>query len=117
MRALTTGTERMSNKKIEQPEAFGPNIWLVDEMYRNYQESPQSVGESWREFFEDYQPQRGAQPSDGGREVRTETKAEPPDAARAEAERRTRPSKSPSPRSRTGSTKRRRMTLSRTRRL
>ncbi|MGH2694803.1 MAG: multifunctional oxoglutarate decarboxylase/oxoglutarate dehydrogenase thiamine pyrophosphate-binding subunit/dihydrolipoyllysine-residue succinyltransferase subunit, partial [Actinomycetota bacterium] len=37
-------------------EAFGPNQWLVDEMYRRYQESPDAVGESWREFFEDYTP-------------------------------------------------------------
>ena len=75
----------MSNKEIEKPEAFGPNIWLVDEMFRQYEESPQSVGESWREFFEDYQPQRGGQPSDGGREVKTEPKATPPDDARAES--------------------------------
>ncbi|HYN36705.1 MAG TPA: hypothetical protein VEV82_06970, partial [Actinomycetota bacterium] len=37
-------------------EAFGPNIWLVDEMYRQYQEDPDAVGQSWREFFEDYKP-------------------------------------------------------------
>ncbi|MDQ3985481.1 MAG: multifunctional oxoglutarate decarboxylase/oxoglutarate dehydrogenase thiamine pyrophosphate-binding subunit/dihydrolipoyllysine-residue succinyltransferase subunit [Actinomycetota bacterium] len=37
-------------------EEFGPNIWLVDEMYRRYQESPGEVSESWREFFEDYKP-------------------------------------------------------------
>jgi 2-oxoglutarate decarboxylase len=37
-------------------ETFGPNVWLVDEMYRRYLENPKAVGESWREFFEDYQP-------------------------------------------------------------
>ncbi|MBI4387306.1 MAG: hypothetical protein HY551_07975, partial [Elusimicrobia bacterium] len=36
-----------------EQELFGPNIWLVDEMYRQYQENPKSVGESWQEFFED----------------------------------------------------------------
>lgn len=41
------------DKDIEK-DAFGPNIWLVDEMYRRYQENPHQVGESWREFFEDY---------------------------------------------------------------
>jgi 2-oxoglutarate decarboxylase len=45
-------------KKIEQEE-FGPNIWLVDDMYRRYLENPRAVGESWREFFEDYTPGRG----------------------------------------------------------
>ena len=81
--------EHMSSKEIEHQEAFGPNIWLVDEMYRQYLENPRSVGESWREFFEDYQPQRGGQPSGNGRQAKeatTETKAEPPDAARAKRE-------------------------------
>lgn len=35
---------------------YGPNVWLIDEMYRLYKEDPQSVGESWREFFADYKP-------------------------------------------------------------
>jgi len=87
----------MSSKEIEQQEAFGPNIWLVDEMYRNYQESPQSVSESWREFFEDYHPQRGGQSSGGGREVKTEAKAPPPDAARAESKPRPGPEKKTEP--------------------
>ncbi|MGH2790409.1 MAG: multifunctional oxoglutarate decarboxylase/oxoglutarate dehydrogenase thiamine pyrophosphate-binding subunit/dihydrolipoyllysine-residue succinyltransferase subunit, partial [Actinomycetota bacterium] len=52
--------------------------WLVDEMYRQYQESPQSVGESWREFFEDYRPQRGGQPN-GERTASPETRAPAPD--------------------------------------
>jgi multifunctional 2-oxoglutarate metabolism enzyme len=74
----------MNNKENEQQEAFGPNIWLVDEMYRQYQESPQSVGESWREFFEDYRPQRG-QPN-GERTAPTETKPAPPTAEQKPAE-------------------------------
>ena len=35
---------------------FGPNAWLVDDMYEQYREDPQSVSESWREFFENYRP-------------------------------------------------------------
>ena len=46
--------------KPTEQEIFGPNIWLVDEMYRQYQENPQAVGESWREFFQDYTPKGGA---------------------------------------------------------
>ncbi len=34
--------------------AFGANSWLVEEMYEQYIADPDSVGESWREFFEDY---------------------------------------------------------------
>jgi hypothetical protein len=33
--------------------AFGANSWLVEEMYEQYRADPDSVGESWREFFED----------------------------------------------------------------
>ena len=31
---------------------FGPNEWLIEEMYRRYAEDPSSVGEAWREFFD-----------------------------------------------------------------
>jgi 2-oxoglutarate dehydrogenase E1 component len=35
---------------------FGANSWLVDEMYARYLADPESVGESWRDFFSDYRP-------------------------------------------------------------
>ncbi|MFL5766625.1 MAG: multifunctional oxoglutarate decarboxylase/oxoglutarate dehydrogenase thiamine pyrophosphate-binding subunit/dihydrolipoyllysine-residue succinyltransferase subunit [Actinomycetota bacterium] len=38
---------------------FGPNVWLIDEIYRRYLASPASVSEVWRDFFEGYRP-RGA---------------------------------------------------------
>ncbi len=38
----------------EQPSTFGPNAWLVDEMYDRYRQDPDSVSESWQEFFADY---------------------------------------------------------------
>ena len=52
-------------------EDFGPNIWLVDEMYRQYQEDPEAVGKSWREFFEDYRP-GGSKGGDGKKSRSTE---------------------------------------------
>ncbi len=36
--------------------AFGPNAWLVDDMYDQFRRDPESVSESWREFFADYVP-------------------------------------------------------------
>ncbi len=42
---------------------LGANSWLVDEMYRDYLSNPASVSESWREFFSDYRPGSGANPS------------------------------------------------------
>ena len=37
------------------PTEFGPNMWLIDEMYRQFLDDPESVSEAWQEFFEDYQ--------------------------------------------------------------
>jgi multifunctional 2-oxoglutarate metabolism enzyme len=34
--------------------SFGPNAWLVDDMYDRFVVDPSSVSESWREFFADY---------------------------------------------------------------
>src|SRR5436309_11135997 len=39
--------------------ALGPNMWLIDEMYRQYRENPGSIDEKWREFFEDFRPRIG----------------------------------------------------------
>jgi multifunctional 2-oxoglutarate metabolism enzyme len=36
--------------------AFGPNEWLVDELYQQYLKDKNSVDKAWWEFFSDYQP-------------------------------------------------------------
>src|SRR5271166_6558039 len=36
---------------------FGPNQWLVDELYQRYLADPGSVDQAWWNFFADYQPQ------------------------------------------------------------
>ncbi len=36
--------------------SFGPNAWLVDDMYDRFLVDPSSVSDSWREFFADYRP-------------------------------------------------------------
>src|SRR5450432_1950052 len=38
------------------PGSFGPNAWLVDDMYDRFLADPDSVSDSWREFFADYRP-------------------------------------------------------------
>jgi 2-oxoglutarate dehydrogenase E1 component len=35
---------------------FGPNEWLVHEIWQQYQTDPASVSPEWREFLSDYQP-------------------------------------------------------------
>jgi multifunctional 2-oxoglutarate metabolism enzyme len=42
---------------------FGPNEWLVDEIYQQYLRDPASVDEAWWEFFADYQPSDGSSSS------------------------------------------------------
>ncbi|HEY2551449.1 MAG TPA: multifunctional oxoglutarate decarboxylase/oxoglutarate dehydrogenase thiamine pyrophosphate-binding subunit/dihydrolipoyllysine-residue succinyltransferase subunit [Streptosporangiaceae bacterium] len=39
---------------------FGPNQWLVDELYQRYQDDPGSVDRAWWSFFADYHPAPGA---------------------------------------------------------
>lgn len=39
--------------------AFGPNEWLVDELYEQYKTDKNSVDKAWWSFFEDYQPAGG----------------------------------------------------------
>src|SRR5205823_3105590 len=59
---------------------FGPNEWLIEEMYRRYAEDPSSVGEAWQEFFEDYRP-TGEEPPP---EKEPDEPEEPPPAAESE---------------------------------
>src|SRR5215469_18510025 len=51
---------------------FGPNEWLVDELYQRYLADPASVDRAWWSFFADYRPRgNGTGPlpvlTDGGR--------------------------------------------------
>jgi 2-oxoglutarate decarboxylase len=59
---------------------FGPNVGLIDEMYRKFLDDPESVSEAWREFFAENEPEE----EDGGSEA-TATRAEPAEG-RTEAE-------------------------------
>jgi 2-oxoglutarate dehydrogenase E1 component len=55
---------------------FGPNEWLIDEMYRRFRDDPESVSEAWREFLEDYRP--GVRREEPGAQ---REEPEPPDTA------------------------------------
>ena len=54
------------------PTSFGPNEWLVDEIYEQYLTDRNSVDPAWWEFFEGYVPSEAspvaaAQPITGGK--------------------------------------------------
>ncbi len=55
---------RVPSRPVTSPEelALGPNAWLVDEMWAQWQDNPASVTESWRAYFAAAQPDR---PADG----------------------------------------------------
>ena len=38
---------------------FGPNEWIVEDMYQRYLNDPESVDPAWHDFFADYKPTSG----------------------------------------------------------
>ena len=48
---MTPPSDSASNRS----GSFGPNAWLVDDMYDRFLADPNSIAASWREFFVDYQ--------------------------------------------------------------
>jgi 2-oxoglutarate dehydrogenase E1 component len=44
---------------------FGPNVGLVEEIYRQWLEDPSSVSESWQDFFGDYKPRLPSKTGNG----------------------------------------------------
>jgi multifunctional 2-oxoglutarate metabolism enzyme len=45
-----------TNRPASGGTDFGPNEWLVDELYQRYQKDPGSVDRAWWNFFADYRP-------------------------------------------------------------
>ncbi len=51
----STSTDQDAQGK-DPAAAFGPNEWLVDEIYQQYLQDPNSVDRAWWDFFADYKP-------------------------------------------------------------
>ncbi|WKK25916.1 multifunctional oxoglutarate decarboxylase/oxoglutarate dehydrogenase thiamine pyrophosphate-binding subunit/dihydrolipoyllysine-residue succinyltransferase subunit [Streptomyces olivoreticuli] len=69
-------------------DVFGPNEWLVDEIYQQYLQDPNSVDRAWWDFFADYKPgQTAAAPPPGltGNAPAAAAPAAPPAAPKAAA--------------------------------
>ena len=73
----------MSNQS-DRLASFGTNVWLVDEIYRQYQNDPNSVDASWWDFFADYDPAEVSTPS-SNRPVANGAPAAPAESAPAPA--------------------------------
>ncbi|MFE5797741.1 hypothetical protein ACFQ8C_34890, partial [Streptomyces sp. NPDC056503] len=48
---------------VSPAAAFGANEWLVDEIYQQYLQDPNSVDRAWWDFFADYKPGAAETPS------------------------------------------------------
>ena len=65
-RASADPTEHTTEPPGQEPQAdaagpdFGPNEWLVDELYQRYLADPSSVAMEWWNFLADYQPPHGS---------------------------------------------------------
>ncbi|MFI6346651.1 multifunctional oxoglutarate decarboxylase/oxoglutarate dehydrogenase thiamine pyrophosphate-binding subunit/dihydrolipoyllysine-residue succinyltransferase subunit [Streptomyces sp. NPDC050560] len=60
--SVSTGKE---GQGPDPAAAFGPNEWLVDEIYQQYLQDPNSVDRAWWDFFADYKPGAAATAGDG----------------------------------------------------
>jgi 2-oxoglutarate decarboxylase len=50
----------VSSSSTSNPTSdFGPNEWLVEEMYHRFLDDPSTVDPAWHEFFADYKPGDG----------------------------------------------------------
>jgi multifunctional 2-oxoglutarate metabolism enzyme len=82
-----TATQESGTSGEGSPTGFGVNAWLVDEMYEQYREDPDSLSPSWQEFFEDYKPEGGpSRGPDTGKETSADDEAATEARAKAEAE-------------------------------
>ncbi|MFD4770197.1 2-oxoglutarate dehydrogenase E1 subunit family protein, partial [Streptomyces niveus] len=51
----SVSTDR-TGQEANPAAAFGANEWLVDEIYQQYLQDPNSVDRAWWDFFADYKP-------------------------------------------------------------
>jgi 2-oxoglutarate decarboxylase len=76
-----------SQSSQQNPMAgFGPNEWLVDEIYQQYLRDPESVSRAWWDFFADYeQPDGGSAQVSGQRGAAEGAQSEPGEAPSEQA--------------------------------
>ena len=68
----------MSSSSTSSPtDQFGPNEWLVEEMYQRFLEDPDSVDPAWHEFFADYRPGDASPTSGSAAQTAADTTAAP----------------------------------------
>jgi 2-oxoglutarate decarboxylase len=66
-----------SSSTSNATDQFGPNEWLVEEMYQRFLEDPDSVDPAWHEFFADYRPGDASPTSGSAAQTAADTTAAP----------------------------------------
>ncbi len=56
MKEANTAVSTQQTSQDNPLADFGPNEWIVDEMYQRYLADPTSVDPAWHDFFADYKP-------------------------------------------------------------
>ncbi|MFC9054057.1 2-oxoglutarate dehydrogenase E1 subunit family protein, partial [Streptomyces anthocyanicus] len=77
--SISTDTDQAGTAGKNPAAAFGANEWLVDEIYQQYLQDPNSVDRAWWDFFADYKPGAAATPTAAGT-VPTDAGSTPPAA-------------------------------------
>ena len=54
--AKTDVSTQATNSQDNPLAGFGPNEWIVEDMYQRYLSDPASVDPAWHDFFADYRP-------------------------------------------------------------
>jgi 2-oxoglutarate dehydrogenase E1 component len=54
--AITDVSTQATNSHDNPLAGFGPNEWIVEDMYQRYLSDPASVDPAWHDFFADYRP-------------------------------------------------------------
>jgi multifunctional 2-oxoglutarate metabolism enzyme len=57
-RAMAVVTSQATNPQDNPLVGFGPNEWIVEDMYQRYLADPSSVDPAWHDFFADYRPEQ-----------------------------------------------------------
>ncbi len=88
----------MSSSSTSSPASqFGPNEWLVEEMYQRFLDDPETVDPAWHEFFADYRAPTTPTTPRGRRPRRRRTRPQQPPAGPSAT---ARPADPPRPRTR-----------------
>jgi 2-oxoglutarate dehydrogenase E1 component len=63
---MATVSTRATNAQDHPLAGFGPNEWIVEDMYQRFLADPGSVDPAWHDFFADYKPTTDGAETTGG---------------------------------------------------